>query len=54
MLKQLLLDQHSGGHELKALEDIADRMTFIEYTLAITTGCALGNMIGALAACVYR
>jgi hypothetical protein len=54
MLKQPLLDEYSGGYEQKALEDIADRLKFIEYALAITVGCALGNMLGMLTAGAYR
>jgi hypothetical protein len=58
-MRQPLLEneEYSSGYasarQQKALDDITRRLPWIEYMVSVTAGCAIGNMLGMLAACVY-
>jgi hypothetical protein len=58
-MRQPLLEneEYSCGYasvrHQKALEDIARRLTWVEYMVTISAGCALGNLLGMFSACVY-
>jgi hypothetical protein len=58
-MKQPLLEneEYSCGYasvaQQKALDNITRRLQWIEYMVSITAGCAMGNILGMLAACVY-